>query len=146
MDRTSRQLSVATVPTGATVYLNGKVVGKSPLKAFSFGTQSAKLKIAKAGFRRLQKTLAAGDKSLQLKLNLKALPTRVNVVALHQGKQIVADVYLNGRKVDQTPAQFSGLKPGTYRIRLQRKGFKNREWKFVLKPGQKEHFAKALQK
>jgi serine/threonine protein kinase len=146
VDRTSRQLSVATVPTGATVYLNGKVVGKSPLKAFSFGTQSAKLKIAKAGFRRLQKTLAAGDKSLQLKLNLKALPTRVNVVALHQGKQIVADVYLNGRKVDQTPAQFSGLKPGTYRIRLQRKGFKNREWKFVLKPGQKEHFAKALQK
>lgn len=141
-----QQLSVATQPAGASIHIDGKFVGKSPINSIAISAKGAELRVAKAGYRAIKRTIGPGDKPLQLDVNLKALPTRVNVVALHQGKQIVADVYLNGRKVDQTPAQFNGLKPGTYRMRLQRTGFKNREWQFVLKPGQKEHFAKALRK
>ena len=54
--------------------------------------------------------------------------------------------YLDGKKVDQTPAALKGLSPGWHELKLVRKGYKSRVRQVNLRPGQQLSLALGLEK
>ena len=77
----------------------------------------------------------------ELSVTLKQLPGSINVVALYKGKPVEADIFLNGKLVDQTPAELSDLKPGRYKIKIKCKGYKTVKKKVKLGPGKHPRIA-----
>ena len=137
----TRSLTVRSRPRGARVKAGGKYVGKTPLDNQIILQKAMKVEIKRRGYAEVVKTLRRGADPVELTVTLRALPATINVVALHRGKPVEADIYLNGRKVDQTPAELSNLKPGRYTLRLQCKGFKPVIKHLTLGPGRRGRMA-----
>ena len=64
---TSRRLWIQTVPAGAEVYLDGDLIGVTPLRGVSVPTRRLKLRLALDGHRRRTVRLAAGIDDLHLR-------------------------------------------------------------------------------
>lgn len=56
---------------------------------------------------------------------------------MHAGEAVVADLYVNDKKVDKTPALLN-LPHGNYRLSVRRIGFTSKTWTVQLEPGQKK--------
>ena len=65
-----------------------------------------------------------------------AEPAQLRVTTLHAGESVVADLFVNDKKVDTTPALLN-LPAGSYRLSVRRKGYAAKTWTIQLRPGQK---------
>ncbi len=137
----TRSLSVRSRPRGARVTVDGKALGKTPLEKQIVLQKALKVKIQKRGHAAVSRSVTAGVDPVELNVTLRPLPASINVVALHKGKPVEADIYLNGRKVDQTPAELSDLKPGRYTLKLKCTGYKTVTKKVRLSPGKHDRIA-----
>ena len=109
-------LSVATVPEGVTVTLDGSRFGQTPLVISNIDTGSHVLLLQKVGFyqKRIAFSLPApGASSLNFELTA---PGRLEISTVPPG----ATVVVNGADRGTTPFIDSLLKPGTYRVRLSK--------------------------
>ena len=140
----TRSLTVRSKPRGARVTSGKNLLGKTPLNKQIILQDVLKVRISKAGYASVVKALPRGADPVELSVTLKALPGSVNVVALHKGKPVEADIFLNGRLVDQTPAEISDLKPGRYTIKIKCKGYKTVTKKVTLRPGKHPRIAVGL--
>ena len=136
-DDAVRSLTVHSKPAGASVKVNGKRVGKTPLEKFSAPAEALVVIISKPGHATATRRVKAGPGAQKLQVTLTTLSASLTVVGLHKGNSVAADVFLNGKKRDQTPARIKGLKPGTYTLRVQGAGFKSRTRKVTLRPGER---------
>lgn len=142
----SRKLSVVSKPAGALVKINGAKAGKSPLRELDAPFTALKVEVRKPGYAAVTKTVGAGRDAEELTVTLRPLPASLNVVALFEGESMGADIYLDGKKVDRTPAVIPNLKPGRHTIRLVKKGFKTATEKVTLRPGQRRRVAVGLRR
>jgi len=142
----SRKLSVVSKPAGALVKINGEKAGKSPLMEYDAPTAPLKVEIRKPGYAAVVKTVEAGSDVKELAVILHPLPASLNVVALFEGESMGADIFLDGQKVDRTPAVIPNLKPGRHTLRLKKKGFKTATEKVFLRPGQRRRVAFGLRR
>ena len=142
----SRRLTVISKPAGALVKINGEKAGKSPLRGYDAPSTPLKVEIRKPGYAAMVTTLKAGSEVKELAVTLRPLPASLSVVALFEGESMGADVFLDGQKVDRTPAVIPNLKPGRYTLRLVKKGFKNVTEKITLRPGQRRRVAFGLRR
>ena len=140
----TRSLTVKSTPSGAKVLVDGKTAGKTPLVEQIVLQQALKVVVRKAGHRSVRRTVPQGASPVTLSVSLKSLPASINVVALYKGKPVEADIYLNGKKVDQTPAEISDLKAGKYSLRLKCKGYKSVSKSVTLTPGKRVRIAIGL--
>ncbi len=69
-----------------------------------------------------------------------------NVVALHDGSPLDADVFLDGQKVDEAPAVLTGLKPGRHVLRLVAAGYRTKKRVVVLQPGERKRVVVEMRK
>ncbi len=109
-------LTVATVPEGVTVTLDGTRFGQTPLVISNIDTGSHVLLLQKVGYyqKRVAFSLpAAGASSLNFELSA---PGRLEISTVPPG----AAVAINGADRGATPYSDSLLKPGTYRVRLSK--------------------------
>jgi len=136
-DAGARTLSVSSKPAGAAVKVNGKRVGKTPLSGLAVSREALVVTISKAGHASAVRRVGAGSEPHNVQATLTVLSAYLTVVGLHKGNPVAADVFLDGRKRDQTPATLKGLKPGTYTLRVQGSGFKSRTRKVTLRPGER---------
>jgi len=141
-----RKLTVTSSPPGASVVVNDEKLGKTPLEAVEVSREKLTVTIRRGGFGRVRKTVPAGADAVKLSVTLRALKASLNVVALHQGKPVEADVYINGKKRDQTPAMFGDLAPGKYKVRVSHPDFKPSTQAVNLRPGQKGRAVFGLRK
>ena len=141
-----RKLTVTSSPHGASVVVNDEKLGKTPLEAVEVSREKLTVTIRRGGFGRVRKTVPAGADAVKLSVTLRALKASLNVVALHQGKPVEADVYINGKKRDQTPAMFGDLAPGKYKVRVSPHDFKPSTQAVNLRPGQKGRAVFGLRK
>ena len=142
----TRPLSVVSTPAGAVVLIAKKSVGKTPLTDLPVSRDALRVTIRRGGYGSRVVKVPAGEAPHKLRVTLVLRKSSVNVVALHKGKPLEADIYLDGKKMDQTPALLPDLKPGPYRIQVRANGYKSRSQSVTLRPGQTKRLVLSLKK
>ena len=142
----TRALSVTSQPSGARIEVGGKKLGTTPLEAAPVTRQAMKVVVRRAGYVTRTVKVPAGETPHRLRVTLVARKASINVVALHNGRPIVADVYLDGKKEDQTPALIPELSAGTYKVQVRSPGHQPRSRSVKLRPGENKRVVISLKK
>jgi serine/threonine-protein kinase len=134
----ARSLSVFTEPSGAHLLVDGVAAGVTPVERRSISTDRVQVRINLEGHVPARRTLAGGAGPVVLNVKLRPRPATLNVTCLVGGRPAAADVFIDGRKVDQTPAMVRDLKPGSHRVKVQARGGVAETKALQLAPGQRK--------
>lgn len=113
-------LEVSTDPAGAEVMVNGVPRGLSPVIVRDVPKGGAVVKVKKEGFEEETREIriVAGER-LSLPIPLKGLPGTLYLSSVPDG----ARFYVNDEFRGVAPVSLNNLKPGTYEVRAELKGF-----------------------
>lgn len=113
-------INVTTDPAGAEVMVNGVPRGLSPVLVRDVPKGSATIKVKKEGFEEETREVrvVAGD-TLTLPIQLKGLPGTLFLSSVPDG----ARFYVNDEFRGISPVTINNLKPGTYEVRAELKGY-----------------------
>ncbi len=142
----TRALSVTSTPGGAVVLVGGKKLGKTPIDGAAVPREAIKVVVRRAGYVTKTVKVPSGADAHKVKVSLTARKASINVVALYNGRPVVADVYLDGKKEDQTPALIPELKSGTYKVQVRSEGHATSTRKVKLRPGENKRVVISLKK
>ncbi len=128
----SASISVDSDPEGATVYLNGKSEGVTPLKIENLDAGDYLLKIEKSGFAPYTEkiTISKGETVIR-NITLKKAETVLSIDSDPEG----AELYLNGKDVGKTPFEQVNITPGTYNVKILKEGYLPFVTKITVKKG-----------
>ncbi len=124
-----RTLNLESVPTDAEVYLDGNLIGHTPVHDLHVSGRTKSLRLDKEGHSPRFVALDEGDVNLRLFLEAKrpGFPVRSDPPG--------AEVYLNSVYVGRTPMdELPVILGGVGEIRISMEGFK--PWRSVLVPGE----------
>ena len=113
-------IEVTSEPAGAEVTVNGQPRGLTPTKVDGVPKGRATVGIRKNGFEDESRELSivAGE-SQTLFVKLNGLPGTMSLSSIPDG----ARFYVNDRPEGKGPISLTGLKPGSYTIRVEKDGF-----------------------
>ena len=119
-------LTLTTVPTGATVYIDGIKLGLTPTTLDEVRTGKHDLKFTKSGYIDDERdiTVEPGERKV-VRVDLE----RLNVIDIVSNPRR-AEVYIDEELKGQTPVNVK-LRSGTYTFRLERKGYE--KWEKSIK-------------
>lgn len=113
-----RRLSVASDPSGAQVWLDGRSLGATPVERARIPRKALRLRVEKEGFVPLDLELRAGDRALQL--DLAAKPLQMRIETQPEG----AEVFLDGELRGVTPMAALQLPAeGSHRLLIRKPGY-----------------------
>ena len=127
-------LVIRTNPTGISVYIDGRMLGTTPLLSYlPVGQHTVVLQ--QQGYQTVQRTIQIKEaKSTRMKLRMRPgsggtrPPKAVSGAGNNDSTQLMllstpsAKVYLDGRSMGMTPVISAGLKPGQFKLRMVAKG------------------------
>jgi len=113
-------LAVHTAPPGATIYLEGKLVGTSPYDGKGLSPGTYRIRVIKEGFETWERVenVEAG-KRVEVIAQLKVKGADLEV----RSEPPRATVYLDGKNMGETPVTLSGVRAGQYSIRVVKEGY-----------------------
>jgi hypothetical protein len=113
-------LIVQTAPPGATIYLDGKLVGTSPYDGKGLSSGTYRIRVIKEGFETWERVenVEAG-KRVEVIAQLKVKGADLEV----RSEPPRATVYLDGKNMGETPVTLSGVRAGQYSIRVVKEGY-----------------------
>jgi len=133
-----------TAPDGAEIWVNGEKKGSGQWTG-NLGAGVYKFEAKKAGHRDSQRTItldpAAGPQTIAL-----AAPTPILGKANISSEPALADIYIDGQKVGQTPFLASNLLVGSHSIKITRNGYADYNGTLNIKEGEKASFTASLKK
>ena len=133
-----------TAPDGAEIWVNGEKKGSGQWTG-NLGAGVYKFEAKKAGHRDSQRTItldpAAGPQTIAL-----AAPTPILGKANISSEPALADIYIDGQKVGQTPFLASNLLVGSHSIKITRNGYADYNGTLTIKEGEKASFTASLKK
>ena len=113
-------LKITSSPSGATVTLDGTVMGRTP---FSERIEEGRhnLEIAREGYVTLKQvvTVTRRQETVLKNLKLEIIPSTLKITSKPEG----ARVFVNDKQYSDTPMELRQLLPGVYRIRLEKEGY-----------------------
>ena len=113
------QLVIESMVDGATVQLDGKVVGKTPLAALSVAAGKHTLRVSRLGYLPYSDTiLVQGDKTITVEADLLPVAGVLEIKANVRGVR----VFIDDVEIGKTPLEYE-LKPGKHRLRLSQSGY-----------------------
>jgi hypothetical protein len=121
------QLSIATNPSSADVYIDNRYVGRSPLNlTLEEGTKN--LRIERSGYETYYETFVL-DRSLSKNISLKKIAAsyQLSLITNPSG----ADVYIDNTYMGRSPLNLT-LEEGTKNLRIDRSGYETYYETFVL--------------
>lgn len=115
------RLSLVTEPAGATVSLNGRSLGRTPLSGLELDAGSATLEISLDGFlsETVDVEMVPGETVTVNSLSLVRLAGGVIIESRPSG----AIVRRDGERLGRTPLELSDLAPGAFTFSLEMDGF-----------------------
>ncbi len=113
----SRELSIDSQPSGAEVFLDGKALGRTPLRQVVVKGKVDLLRVEKPDFMPEEVHLRPEDR--EIGLNLEAAPFVVAVASEPPG----AEVFLDGTTKGHTPLSVEVPGDGTHQLRLTLEGY-----------------------
>ena len=149
----SGRLVVKSAPAGASVVIDGKAAGQTPLTVNDLALSSHSVAVSKPGFvtetRRVVLSAKAPSSALQVSLDAerpaaaaKAASTgSITVDSRPKGARVTID----GRSIGVTPLSAPGMKPGTHTVRVELAGHKPVVTTVVVKAGETAKLAVTLE-
>lgn len=132
-----RELSVETQPSGATVFLNGRLVGKTPVRIPDLPVGPYSLRLEKEDFAPLSLSVNLGWGTTRLN---ETLPAR-GVGALKVTVDPVgAEVLLDGELVGHTPLDLSSVPSGSHELLIRKTNFKAFTQRISIDAGKAQEF------
>lgn len=127
----SRTLAVQTQPQGASVFLNGRLAGKTPLRMTGLSGGSYSLRIEKENYAPLTLPIVLGLGTTTIE---KALPARgtggIKIEIAPDG----AEVLLDGELAGHTPLELSGVPVGSHDLTVRKTNFKSFSQRIDVQP------------
>jgi tetratricopeptide (TPR) repeat protein len=132
-------LRLETQPGGATVFVNGRLLGATPLLVAGLPPGDYGVRLEKNGCEPQARTVRIASTSLErLDCELAPLPTGgLNVDILPQG----AEVLLDGTLAGYTPLQLSGVVCGTHELLVRKTNFEPYLTQIEVQPGEPLQFS-----
>jgi PKD repeat protein len=137
--QTTGSLQVSTIPSGATIILDGKNKGQTPVTISDLSTGDHTAKLTKSGYWDFSQTVhidAGQTTPLDVSLVLSSQPTFSQTSATPTPYQPVtggaivitsnppgANVYLDGKSSGTTPVTLQNVNPGSHTILLTMQGY-----------------------
>lgn len=126
-------LKVTSEPPGASVIVDGKDKGKTPLTLKEVGFGRHEVAVRLGGHEKFQKTVDVNsDKALEVSAKLVELPGAITITSVPQG----AKLKVNGEVKGHTPTTVNGLDAGEYTITLSLDGYQVLQDKVTVKAGE----------
>ncbi len=120
------RLLIRSMPSGASVHLDGVARGVTPLALRDLALGSRTIAVARSGYitdeRRLVLTRARPSRSLEVRLSAAASSTGSLIV---ESRPAGAAVTIDGRARGLTPVTIEALAPGDYRVSLSLAGYQS---------------------
>ena len=112
-----RDLQIRSIPDGATVHLEGKRIGSTPLfQRLSVGDRK-RVVVSKAGYEAFSTWVAAGPAAVSVTAELVALPPQYGYLSLSSAPS-KATVYIGNNEVGKTPLSKYKLPTGKHTVVL----------------------------
>jgi TonB family protein len=118
----SGTLRIETTPPGATVWLDGLVVGRSPLELKNLRAGPRHLRILEEGYAPAEVGLELGEGTTDLPLRFAMSPTAARLTV--RSEPDGATVSVDGRVIGMTPLDQALLGSGRHEVRVERRGFR----------------------
>ena len=127
-------LAITTEPPGASVTVDGKVLGKTPfIGVVPPGDHALELKLE--GRRRAQaQIMMPDDRDLDLRFTLERADLARKAFVAISTEPAGAEVFIDGRQEGRSPYRVE-LPPGPHVVKLQSPGYKSYEKKFTMPDG-----------
>jgi len=127
-------MSLITQPSGATVYLNDKPVGETPLDGIELPGEVVSLRVAKDGYRSIDTTFFA-ERGEPLSMNLQLATVNfapqtasILITSVPAG----ADIWIDNVLVGKTPFSADTIQAGVISVDVKKNGY--RPWSRAMMP------------
>ena len=122
-------LSIRSKPTGAEVYIDGKLLGKTPYLQKEHELGKSKIRVALKGYKVDRFTLdLKKDRELTVKLK-KPKPVLKTALLSIKSEPTGANVYIDGKLVGKTPHLKGKYRKKEMSVKVTKKGYKDDEFK-----------------
>jgi serine/threonine-protein kinase len=114
-------MTVDTEPPGASVLLDGAIVGASPLALNGLAAGPHTVRVTRDGFAPAQVSLelVAGTQSAPIHFKLQPVDAILTVRSIPDGSAVLVD----GAPAGKTPVESLALKPGAHAVQVEHDGF-----------------------
>ncbi|ASJ03497.1 hypothetical protein A3L09_09605 [Thermococcus profundus] len=125
-------LTINSTPSNATVYIDGKEAGRTPLINYTLVPGNHSITLVKPGYEEYREnvTITPGE-TISIVASLSPQPAELGVNSNPSG----AAVYINDEYKGATPISLT-LKPGSYTVKLSLEGYANITKNLTLGPGE----------
>ncbi len=139
-------LHIETLPSGASVFVNGEARGNSPLDLTELAVGSYRVRAELRGHSPASETatILVDAPNVQLKLTLALTAAAQGSVEISSDPS-GATVVIDGRPAGQTPIEELKLKPGAYRVEVLSEGHEPWAGSVTIEAGKKARVAAALE-
>lgn len=134
----SPRLEIVSEPAGASVFINGRLAGASPLSIDGMPSGRYSLRVEKSGFAPVLRTVdlpTTGTKVFERLQSSPAASLKVDV------KPRGAEVLLDGELVGTTPLFLSKVPEGVHELVIRKTNFKTYAEKVLVTPGEPLEYA-----
>jgi len=125
-------LQIASQPPGATILLNGRLVGATPVRLEHMLPGSYCVRLEKSGCQPLTRNVDLNAAGALLEERLEAWPTGALTVSV---KPVGAEVLLDGELIGNTPLKANELPAGNYELLIRKTNFDSHSAMVTVAPG-----------
>lgn len=112
-------LVVQSSPTGATVFVDGRNEGTTPLSLNRVGRGERDITLQLSGYEPARRSVMVNPAdTTRVEFDMTPLPGGLNIVALPEGSR----VYLNGEFAGEAPVSIPEIEPGAHLVRVEARG------------------------
>ncbi|MEI6232343.1 MAG: PEGA domain-containing protein [Planctomycetota bacterium] len=133
----NRRLSIDSQPTGASVFINGRLVGKAPIQVSGLSGGAYSVRFEKEDFASLSVPVVLGWGTTRLNETLPARGAGTLKIAV---EPVGAEVVLDGELIGHTPLELSGVASGSHELLIRKTNFKAYSQRIALEAGQTQEF------
>jgi len=138
----TRWLTVTSLPAGAQIFVDGELVGPTPLDRAPMRRGAVELEVRKPGYR-IARLPVAGAEDVRHTIRLVPVkrPARLTGVAtlrvtsLADGRAMRATIHIDGVQRGSTPLYLDNITVGRHTIEARRSGFRHRTQRVTVRPG-----------
>ncbi len=131
------ELAIETLPPGATVFLNGRLVGKTPVRVPDLPGGPYSLRLEKEDFAPLSLSINLGWGTTRLN---ETLPARGIGALKVTVDPVGAEVLLDGELVGHTPLDLNSVPSGSHELLIRKTNFKAFTQRISIDPGKAQEF------
>ncbi|MCZ7647564.1 MAG: PEGA domain-containing protein [Planctomycetota bacterium] len=133
----SNRLTVDSDPPGASLFVNGRLIGATPIALSDLKPGSYVLRLERVGFKEDVRHVEIGDQDAVVSASLAKLPTGgLNVAIEPEGSEVLLD----GDMIGNTPLVLTSVPAGPHELVVRKTNFETYTQRITIKPNEVAEF------